>query len=92
MFPALRSFFLSNKKPLVALKKFFEDPLSEVYFYYVQSVASVFHSHFSEIKAGQYFDWILTSEHGTLEYRKNKTIPLKVKEMIKQLENDGNED
>jgi hypothetical protein len=45
MFPALKSFFLSQDKSLAILKKCFNDPFSEIYLLHLHSLMCVFHSH-----------------------------------------------
>ena len=50
MFPALKSFFLSQSKPPTIIKKFFENELSEIYLQHIQSLMSVFHSRIQEVE------------------------------------------
>jgi hypothetical protein len=45
MFPALKSFFLSQDKSLAVWKKFFSEPFSEIYLLHLHSLMCVFHSH-----------------------------------------------
>ena len=94
MFPALKSFFLSQSKPPAVLKKFFEDPFSEIYLLHVQSLVATFHSYIRKLEAedNSIIDAlkILSTLRSLLEERNNaKFTPLKVKDMLHELESDG---
>ena len=94
MFPALKSFFLSQEKPPVVIKKFFEDDFSEIYLWHMHSLMSVFHSHILEMERRDNsiveVRNILNKVHTMLEERmRNSFMSLKVKGLLAQRRKDG---
>ncbi|KAJ4938877.1 hypothetical protein JOQ06_028343 [Pogonophryne albipinna] len=50
MFPALKAFFLSQQKPPIVIKKFFENEFSEIYLWHMHSLMSAFHTHIQHME------------------------------------------
>ena len=97
MFPALKSYFLSQEKSPTVIRKFFEDDLSEVYLWHVHSLMSVFHSHIAEIEHenNSLLEVIncLKSVQSVLQCRaQDRFMSLKVKELLTKLRQDGLDD
>lgn len=94
MFPALRSFFLSQDKSPAVLKNFFMKPINEVYLWHIQSVVGIFQNYISNLEKEEnsLIDVmkILDSLRDVLQHRKDENfMSLSVKERLVQLENDG---
>jgi hypothetical protein len=87
MFPALKAFFLSQEKPPVMIKVFFENPFSEVYLWHMHSLMSIFHCHIQEMEREDNsimeIKKILSSIHNVVIERKtNNFMSLKVKGLL----------
>ncbi|CAM4571952.1 unnamed protein product [Leuciscus chuanchicus] len=96
MFPALKAFFLSQEKPPVAIKKFFENEFSEIYLWHMHSLMSVFHEHIEDMEKENNsvveVSNILHSVHNVLQERKeNNFMSIKVKELLAQKRKDGHD-
>ncbi|CAB4066985.1 unnamed protein product [Lepeophtheirus salmonis] len=76
------------------LKKFLDDDFSEIYLWQIQSLICIFQRHIQEIErennAVVEVKKILDKVHTMLhEYKTNKFMPLKVKGMLAQKQEDG---
>src|SRR6218665_253268 len=94
MFPALKSFFLSQDKSPAVIRKFFENDLSELYLWHLHSVMSMFQSHIGEIERenNSLLEVIncLKSVQSVLRCRAEAGfMPFKVKELLAKLRRDG---
>ena len=94
MFPALKAFFLSQEKPPIVIKKFFENDFSEIYLWHMHSFMSVFHTHIQamekENNSIMEVKKILNSVHTILLERKSKSfMSLKVKGLLAEKRRDG---
>uniref|UniRef100_A0A8B9KYY9 DUF4371 domain-containing protein n=1 Tax=Astyanax mexicanus TaxID=7994 RepID=A0A8B9KYY9_ASTMX len=95
MYPALKAFFLSQDRPPVQIKTFFEDEFSEIYLWQMHSLMSVFQSNIQEMEREDNsvveVKRILNKVQSLLHERKmNNFMPLKVKSMLAQKQKDGN--
>lgn len=93
MFPALQSFFLSEDQPPIGLKTFFENSLNESYLWFAHSLMSIFHSRMEAMERDKNslleISLILSEvEKILIERKTNQFLPLKVKEIIRN--NDEN--
>ncbi|KAL7841698.1 hypothetical protein SRHO_G00253890 [Serrasalmus rhombeus] len=94
MYPALKAFFLSQDRPPVQIKTFFEDEFSEIYLWQMHSLMSVFQSNIQEMEREDNSvveaKRILNKVQNLLHERKmNNFMPLKVKSMLAQKQKDG---
>ena len=94
MFPALKSFFLSQDKPPTIIKAFFEHEFSEIYLWHMHSLLIVFQCHIQEIERenNSVVEVLksLKSICSTLHGRKTHNfMSLKVKELLAQKRKDG---
>ena len=97
MFPALKSYFLSQEKPPAVIRNFFCNDLSEIYLWHMQSLMSVFHSHIEEIERenNSLIEVIscLKSVQSVLKCRAQEGfMSLKVKQLLAELRRDGQDD
>jgi len=97
MFPALKSFFLSQDKPPAVIRNFFENDLSELYLWHMHSLMSVFQSHIEKIERenNSLLEVMkcLKSVQSVLRCRAHAGLmPLKVKELLAKLRRDGLDD
>lgn len=94
MYPSLKSFFLSEKQPPKAIKSFFENDFSEIYLWFIHSLMYIFHKKMELIEAEKNsiieVTYILDTIMNILQERYDaKFIPLKVKELLTILRNNG---
>jgi hypothetical protein len=94
MFPALKSFFLSQDKSPAVLKKFFSDLFSEIYLLHLHSLMCVFHSHIQSIEREKNSVLeilnILSDMQNILQERKIQNyVPLKVKGLLQDRQDEG---
>uniref|UniRef100_A0A8C4T0E1 Uncharacterized protein n=1 Tax=Erpetoichthys calabaricus TaxID=27687 RepID=A0A8C4T0E1_ERPCA len=94
MFPALKAYFLSQQKPPIALKSFFENDFAEIYLWHMHTLMSVFHTHIQEMEQENMsimeVKKILNNIHTILLQRKsNNFMSLKVKGLLAQKRKDG---
>nr|XP_033948870.1 zinc finger protein 583-like [Pseudochaenichthys georgianus] len=94
MFPALKAFFLSQQKPPIVIKKFFENEFSEIYLWHMHSLMSAFHTHTQDMEKEKNsimeVKKIMNSIHTILLERKsNNFMSLKVKGLLAQKRSDG---
>lgn len=94
MFPAVKSFFLSQENPPVMIKKFFENDFSEIYLWHMHSLMSVFHSRIQEMEMEDNsiveVRSILHAVHTMLEERKaNNFMSIKVKGLLAKKRKEG---
>ncbi|KAK1879484.1 Catalase isozyme 1 [Dissostichus eleginoides] len=94
MFPALKAFFLSQQKPPIVIKKFFENEFSEIYLWHMHSLMSAFHTHIQDLEKEKNsimeVKKIMNSIHTILLERKsNNFMSLKVKGLLAQKRSDG---
>ncbi|KAK1901966.1 putative protein kinase UbiB [Dissostichus eleginoides] len=94
MFPALKAFFLSQQKPPIVIKKFFENEFSEIYLWHMHSLMSAFHTHIQDMEKEKNsimeVKKIMNSIHTILLERKsNNFMSLKVKGLLAQKRSDG---
>ena len=94
MYPSLKSYFLSIDKPPVALKKVFENDLSELYLWHLHSLVCIFHENVEKVERSKAsiveVMQCLTSVTDVLENRRHqKFVPLKVKSMLHRLRENG---
>ncbi len=78
MFPALKAFFLSQQKPTIVIKKFFENDFSEIYLWHMHSLVSVFHTFIQQMEKENNsimeVKKILSSIHNILLERKSNNL------------------
>lgn len=93
MFPALKASFLSQQKPPIVIKKFFENDFSEIYLWHMLSLMSVFHTYIQQmekINSIMEVKKILNSIHNILLECKSKNfMSLKVKGLLAENRRDG---
>lgn len=94
MHPALKAFFLSQEKPPMQIRTFFEDEFSEIYLWQMHSLVCVFQSHIQEMERENNsvleVKRILNRVQSTLHERNmDNFMPFKVKSMLAQKRKDG---
>lgn len=90
LYPALKAYFLSQEKAPKILTNFFQDDLSEAYFWFLHSLMSVFHLKIegaqkemaSVIEVRSY---IKSIEKSLQDRQSEKFIPLKVRNILKNI-------
>ncbi|XP_030049150.1 protein FAM200B-like [Microcaecilia unicolor] len=97
MFPALKSFFLSQEEPPAVIRNFFENDFSEIYLWHMHSLMNVFHSHIEKLERdnNSLLEVMncLKSVQSALTCRAQQSfMSLKVKELLKKLRQDGLDD
>lgn len=96
MYPALKSFFLSQSKPPILIKRFFENNFSEMYLLLLQSLMGMFKINVDALQREGTsvieMQSILQNVKTSLEDRlASKFIPLKLKMMMSQTKEEGYE-
>ncbi len=96
LYPALKSFFLSQKGAPKFLVDFFNDEFAEYYLWFLQSIMFLFHTHISSVEKSknsiiEVCD-ILSNVLSSLKSRQeNSFLPLNVSQALIRLKNDGYE-
>ncbi|XP_044015774.1 uncharacterized protein LOC122857590 [Aphidius gifuensis] len=96
MFPALKSYFLSQDEPPKILAKFFEDDISECYLFFVHSIMSVFHNKTAQIEKEKNsileVKDIINEVINLMAARSQEGfVPVGCKKILKQLRENGQE-
>lgn len=94
MYEPLKSYFQSIDNCPTIIKQFFNNPVSEVWMWFVHNVASQFHEGITNIEGNKVSATEAALEYFTLknklEHRLNEVfLPLKVRECLSKLNNDG---
>jgi hypothetical protein len=92
MFQALKSYFLSQEKPTIVIKRFFDHEFSKIYLCQMHSLMSVFQLHTQRIEreSNSVVEVLdsLNSIKNILNERKS-LLPLKVKELLAEERKEG---
>lgn len=94
MYPALKSYFLSIEKPPVALKKFFENEVTELYLWHLQSVVCIFHETVAKIERSknsviEILECLFSVGNILKNRQSQQFVSIKVKSMLKNLRDNG---
>ena len=94
MYPALKSYFLSIEKPPVALKKFFENGVTELYLWHLHSVVCIFHETVAKIDRSknsviEILECLSSVGNIVKKRQSQQFVSIKVKSMLKNLRENG---
>jgi hypothetical protein len=91
MFPAFKSFFLSQAKSPKLIKTFFENEMSEIYLWHMQSIMSIFQSHIQEIEKenNSVAEVFISIRDILVECQAQYFMSLKVKSLIEEKRREG---
>lgn len=94
LFPALKSYFLSEEKCPTLIRNFFENPCAELWLYFVHNIAAVFHATILRIEAQTVTALEVSSAlddliHKCTERSAKVFLPNDVRVRITQLEEEG---
>lgn len=94
MFEAVKSFFLSQSKPPVIIRNFFENDFSEIYLLFLHSFMHMFQINVDALQREgtsvvEMLSILLNVKTSIEDRLTSKFIPLKVKTMLSQLEESG---
>jgi hypothetical protein len=94
MFQALKSYFLSQEKPPIVIKRFFEHEFNKIYLRQMHSLMSAFQLHTQRIERErnsvmEVLDSLNSIKNILNERMTQSLLPLKVKELLAEERKEG---
>lgn len=94
MYPALKSYFTSQEKPPIVLKKFYEHDLGECFLLFVHSLMSIFHDNVKKLERKnnsiiEILNIVDVVSQALRDRINSKFIPLSIKSTLSRLRAEG---